>query len=265
VSDVSAARERARRGLREIGPLEAPARRTLGIFAVTAVLWLVGGLGFLVRPHLPAPVYVTVFGGTETSVFGTVGHQGALYYVVVGLAAVVALVVTDAAEWDDLLAVDWSTLVLLGGGISLADALVRTGATEWLAAAVLDGVGTVSLVVLVLVVVTLIVVVGELASNTAMAAILAPLLVGMGPVYAPTLGTSSATASAFLAVVGAVAASYGFALPVATPPNAIAFGAGYMRRADMLRAGLPLDLLVILLATGVLTLAIRFVWPVLLP
>lgn len=105
---------------------------------------------------------------------------------------------------------------------------------------------------------------GELASNTAMAAILAPLLVGIGPAYAETLGTSAPTAAAVLAIVGAVAASYGVALPVATPPNAIAYGAGYMDREDMLRAGLPLDAVVILLATATVTLPVRFVWPVIL-
>jgi sodium-dependent dicarboxylate transporter 2/3/5 len=264
VGDVSDARASARRGLAEAGELNPRARRTVGIFVVTAVLWLLGGLGFLVRPALPSAVYTTLFGGETASIFGTTGHQGLLYYVVVGLVAVVALVVTDAAEWDDVLDIDWATLVLLGGGISLADALVTTGATEWLASVTLGALGAVSLPVLVLVVVTLIVAVGELASNTAMAAILAPLLVGIGPAYADVLGTSEPTAAAFLAIVGAVAASYGFALPVATPPNAIAYGAGYMDREDMLRAGLPLDAVVILLATGVLTLLLRFVWPVVL-
>ena len=69
-------------------------------------------------------------------------------------------------------------------------------------------------------------------------------------------------ASVFLALTGAVAASYGFALPVATPPNAIAFGAGYVTRSHMLRAGIVLDLVVVLLATGVLWLLLLFVWPV---
>ncbi|AXG06701.1 anion transporter [Haloplanus rubicundus] len=264
VGDVSDARESARRSLAAAGELGPRARRTVGIFALTAGLWVLGGLGFLVRPVLPPAVYTTLFGGDTVSVFGTTGHQGLLYYVVVGLVAVVALVVTGAAEWDEVLDIDWATLVLLGGGISLADALVATGATEWLASVTLGALGPVPLPVLVLAVVTLVVVVGELASNTAMAAILAPLLVGIGPAYADVLGTSAPTAAAFLAIVGAVAASYGFALPVATPPNAIAYGAGYMDREDMLRAGLPLDAVVILLATGVLTLLLRFVWPVVL-
>jgi sodium-dependent dicarboxylate transporter 2/3/5 len=54
VRDVSGARARARRGLEATGPLDARARRTLVVFALTALLWVVGGLGFLVRPHLPA-------------------------------------------------------------------------------------------------------------------------------------------------------------------------------------------------------------------
>jgi sodium-dependent dicarboxylate transporter 2/3/5 len=264
VGDVSAARASARRGLADAGELSPPARRTVAIFVATAACWLLGGLGFLVRPSLPPAVYTTLFGGAGTSVFGTTGHQGLLYYVLVGLAAVVALVLSGAAAWGDLLDIDWATLVLLGGGISLADALVTTGATEWLASVTLGALGPVALPVLVLAVVTLVVVVGELASNTAMAAILAPILVGIGPAYADALGTSAPTAAAFLAIVGAVAASYGFALPVATPPNAIAFGAGYMDREDMLRAGLPLDAVVILLATATLTLLVRFVWPVVL-
>jgi sodium-dependent dicarboxylate transporter 2/3/5 len=264
VGDVSGARASARRSLAAAGEMGPRARRTVGIFVATAVLWLLGGFGFLARPYLPAAVYTTLFGGEAVSIFGTTGHQGLLYYVVVGLVAVVALVVTDAAEWDDVLDIDWATLVLLGGGISLADSLVATGATEWLASVTIGALGAVPLPVLVLAVVTLVVAVGELASNTAMAAILAPLLVGIGPAYADVLGTSAPTAAAFLALVGAVAASYGFALPVATPPNAIAYGAGYMEREDMLRAGLPLDAVVILLATGVLTLLLRFVWPVVL-
>jgi sodium-dependent dicarboxylate transporter 2/3/5 len=97
-----------------------------------------------------------------------------------------------------------------------------------------------------------------------MAAILAPLLINVGPAYAGALGTSAESASVILAVTGAVAASYGFALPVATPPNAIVFGAGYLTRAHMLRAGALLDAVVVLLTTGAALVLVRFVWPVVL-
>ena len=262
--DVGRARERARSELRAMGPLSTGGRRTVAVFAATSLLWLLGGFEFLVADRLPAAWRVTLFGGPGASVFGPGGHEGMLFYVLVGVLAIPALVVSGAADWEELLDIDWGTLLLLGGGISLANALADTGATTWLAEVTLGSLGTTSLVVLLLVVIALVVVVGELASNTAMAAIVAPLLVNVGPAYAGTLGTSAETASVLLAVTGAVAASYGFALPVATPPNAIVFGAGYVERDHMLRAGALLDGVVVLLATGTAYLLIRFVWPAVL-
>jgi sodium-dependent dicarboxylate transporter 2/3/5 len=262
--DVERARDRARDRLEAMGSLSPAARRTVAVFVGTAFLWLLGGLGPLFADALPPAWHVTVFGGGGASVFGTTGHEGVLFYVLVGLVAVPTLVVGGAVAWDDLVDIDWGTLILLGGGISLANALSDTGATTWIADVTFGALGEPSVVVVLLVVVSVTVLVGELASNTAMAAILAPLLVNVGPAYADALGTSPELSSVLLAVTGAVAASYGFALPVATPPNAIVFGAGYLERDHMLRAGALLDAVVILLTTGAAYLLIRFVWPVVL-
>ncbi|MFW5934226.1 MAG: SLC13 family permease [Halolamina sp.] len=262
--DVARARERAREERRSLGALSTPARRTVVVFAATAALWLLGGLGFLFEGLLPRAWYVTLFGGADASVFATAGHEGLLFYVLVGLAAIPALVVSGAAPWEELLDIDWGTLLLLGGGISLANALADTDATVWLAELTLGPLGGASILLALLVVVTLIVTVGEFASNTAMAAILAPILINVGPAYAAALGTTGELAGVLLAVTGAVAASYGFALPVATPPNAIVFGAGYVEREHMLRAGVLLDTVVILLTTGVAYLLIRTLWPIVL-
>jgi sodium-dependent dicarboxylate transporter 2/3/5 len=259
--NVRAARERARDELGSMGSLSPAARRTVVVFAATAFLWLLGGLEFVVADWLPPAWRVTLFGGAGTSVLGTTGHQGALYFVLVGLLAVPALVVSGSVPWDDLVDVDWGTLLLLGGGISLANALADTRATTWLAEVTLGSLEGAPLAVVILVVVAGTVLVGELASNTAMAAILAPLLINAGPAYADALGTAPESASVMLAVTGAVAASYGFALPVATPPNAIVFGAGYMKREHMLRAGALLDAVVVLLTTGAVLVLIRVVWP----
>ena len=262
--DVARARERAREGRRSLGALSTPARRTVVVFAATAVLWLLGGLGFLFEGLLPRAWYVTLFGGADASVFATVGHEGLLFYVLVGLAAIPTLVVSGAAPWEELLDIDWGTLLLLGGGISLANALADTDATVWLAELTLGPLDGASILLVMLVVITMTVAVGELASNTAMAAILAPILINVGPAYAAALGTSDELAAVLLAVIGAIAASYGFALPVATPPNAIVFGAGYVEREQMLRAGLLLDLVVILLTTVVGFVLVRTLWPVVL-
>ena len=247
-----------------MGSLSSAGRRTVAVFAGTAGLWVLGGLGFLFEGVLPSSWFVTLFGGTGTSVFGTGGHEGVLFYVLVGLLAIPALVLSGAAAWDDVVDIDWGTLLLLGGGISLANALADTDATRWLAEVTLGPLEGASLVLVLLAVIALTVAVGELASNTAMAAIIAPLLVNAGPAYAGALGTSGETASVLLAVTGAIAASYGFALPVATPPNAIVFGAGYVERDHMLRAGVLLDVVVVLLTTGLAYLLILTLWPVVL-
>ena len=93
----------------------------------------------------------------------------------------------------------------------------------------------------------LIVYVGELASNTAMAAIFLPI----AGAVATGLGTDPV---AFMLPI-AMAASIGFMLPVATPPNAIVFAHPAVTRSDMLRAGAPLDVVALFItvaATSVL-------------
>ena len=259
--DVSAARAQAADRLDSAGALDSAGRRTVAIFAATAALWLLGGFESIFESLLPASLFTTLFGGSGANVFGTVGHQGLLYYVLVGMVAVVALVATGAADWEVLLDVDWGTLLLLGGGLSLAGGLRDSGAIEWLATEGVAALGSVPVVVLVLAIVATTVSLGELASNTAMAAVLAPLLIAVGPTYAGQLGVSDPLASVFLAVTVAVAASFGFALPVATPPNAIVYGSGAIGREHMLRAGVVLDAVMILVVTAAAFLGLAVVLP----
>ncbi|WP_435115598.1 SLC13 family permease [Halolamina sp. C58] len=156
---------------------------------------------------------------------------------------------------------DWGTLVLLGGGLALADGLAATDATQWLADASFGTLAGASILLVVLVVVAVTVLLSELASNTAVVAIFAPVLITIGPQYAGGLGTTGEGAAVFLAITGAVAASFGFALPVATPPNAIAFGTGAINREHMLRAGWRLDVVMVVLATAGMLVTFRVAWP----
>lgn len=241
VEDASAALKEARQYLRATGPPTAAERRVLVVLGATAGLWLLGGLGFLFEGVLPTRWYATLFGGDGGHLFGAGAHQGVLYFVVVGLLAIPALAIAGTIEWDDVQGIDWGTIVLLGGGISLANALSATGATRWLATGVVGSIAGAPVLLVVLVIAAATIFASEIASNTAMAAISVPILISMGPEYAGTLGTSPTTASVFLAVTGGIAASFGFALPVATPPNAIAFGTGQMTKDHMLRPGVLLD------------------------
>ena len=261
VTDVSGAQRQADAFLTEAGPLSPGGRRATYIFVVTAALWILGGLGFLFEGLLPSAWQVTLFGGDGTSVFGLAGHRGVLYFVVVGLLAVPALVVTGADDWENLVDIDWGTIVLFGGGISLADALGDTDATAWLAESVFDAVVGAPLVLVVLAVVVFAVLTTELSSNTATTTILAPILVGLGSVLAGTLGVGPVPAAIFLTVTGAIAASFAFALPVATPPNAIVFGSGHLEQREMIRAGVVLNVVMTVVLTGLVLVLFSFVWP----
>ncbi|QLG26505.1 anion permease [Halorarum halophilum] len=261
VTDVSAARVEAQRYLQEAGAPSAAERRVLLITGLTAGLWLLGGLGFLFEGVLPSTWYVTLFGGADGNLFGAGPHQGALYYVTVGLAAIPALSIAGVLAWDDVQRIDWGTIVLLGGGITLANALAVTNATQWLAENAVGSLAGAPVLLVALAIAVITIAVSEIASNTAMAAISVPILIAMGPQYAEQFGADPITASVFLAVTGGIAASFGFALPVATPPNAIAFGTGEMTKDDMLRPGLVLDV-AMAVVTAVLSYGLfTVVWP----
>ena len=263
--DVADARAEAARELAAEGPLPPAGRRVAGIFAVTAGLWVLGGLDFVTAGVLPPAWQTTLFGGDGATLLGTTeGHQGVLYYVVVGLAAIPALVLADTMDWDELADIDWGTILLFGGGIALADAFAKTGATGWLAESFFQALVGAPIVAVVGAVVLLVIFLTEVTSNTATATILAPLLVGLGGILAGTLGLSEQGAAVFLAVAGGVAASYAFALPVATPPNAIVFGAGRLRQAHMMRAGIVLNLVMTAVLTALITALFYWVWPGLL-
>jgi solute carrier family 13 (sodium-dependent dicarboxylate transporter), member 2/3/5 len=144
-------------------------------------------------------------------------------------------------DWDTARQLPWGILLLFGGGLSLAAAVDANNVAEYLGAQagsldVLPG------VVVVIAVTTGVVFLTELTSNTATAAALIPILSGV----APGLGMDALE----LAVPAAMAASLAFMLPVATPPNAIVFGSGYVTMPDMMRVGLRLNLVAIVLVTA---------------
>jgi sodium-dependent dicarboxylate transporter 2/3/5 len=264
IDDVTGAREEAGRYLEEEGELGTRGKRVAYIFTATAGLWVLGGLGDLLGPSLPAAWATTIFGGDGATVLGVEGHQGILYYVMVGLAAIPALVLADTMEWDELVDIDWGTILLFGGGIALADALAATGATDWIANTVFSSLTGAPIVLVVAAVVLLVIFLTEMTSNTATATIIIPILIGIGGVFAATLGLAEVSAAVFLSVSGAVAASFAFALPVATPPNAIVFGSGYIEQKHMMRAGVVLNLVMTVVLTGLLWLMFQFVWPAVL-
>ena len=136
------------------------------------------------------------------------------------------------------------TLWLIGDGkpghenqsLGLAEAMQRSGLSASLGS-IIQSAGTLAPVVMLAVMVTILVFASEVASNTTLAAMTVPIVGAL----APGLGLAPES----LVIPAVFAASWAFALPVGTPPNALVFASGRVRSQDMMRAGLVLDLIAI--------------------
>jgi sodium-dependent dicarboxylate transporter 2/3/5 len=144
-------------------------------------------------------------------------------------------------DWDRLRSLPWGILLLFGGGLSLAEAIQTSGLAGWMGDW-LQGLRALPLGLVVLLLSALLVLLTELASNTAIAAAFLPV--------AGALAGALGADPLLLAVPVALGASCGFMLPVGTPPNAMVYGTGRISMSQMIRYGIWLDLLMIGLVTA---------------
>jgi len=203
-----------------LGPWQPAEVRVLTVFAIVALAWV-----FRTEP----------FGGWS-ALFGLPGANDAS----VALLGVVALcLVPDGGggrllEWQQAERIPWGALVLFGGGIAIATAFQTSGLSA-VVAQQLAGLRDLPVPVLIVVVCASVTFLSEIASNTAIAVLLMPILAAT----AVAIGLDPA----LLMVPAVLAASMGFMLPVATAPNQIAYGTGLVDQRRMLREGFGLDLI----------------------
>jgi len=153
-------------------------------------------------------------------------------------------------SWKDTVKLPWGIIILFGGGMALAKAFEVSGLAIWLGQ-LMTTFGGLPLILLLFVLVTAVNFLTEITSNLATTAMLLPVLAPLAfEVGVHPFG---------LMVAAAVAASCAYMLPVATPPNAVVFGSGYLRIPDMVSKGIVLNLFSILL----ITIMVYFLLPVL--
>ena len=231
--------EFVRKELNSLGPPNRGEWATFIVFMITATLWIL-------RPAL-MKFSLTSGGETWHPLSGLTDGGIAM------LAAMILFVIpvdvsqrTFVLDWETAIKLPWGVLILFGGGLSLAAAVQVNGVSEFLASHVgfVRGMPT---VVVVLCVVSGMIFLTELTSNTATAATLIPVLGAVAPGLDmhPYLLIFPAT----------IAASCAFMLPVATPPNTIVFASGEVTIRQMVRTGFWLNLIAILLIT-ILTLTL---------
>lgn len=149
------------------------------------------------------------------------------------------------------MSIPWDVILLFGGGFALTEGFARSGLAEWIALqlSVLSGAGWVAVIAAV---VLLTIFLTEVTSNTATATMLLPIVASLA---------AGAGIHPLGPMVGAaVAASFAFMLPVATPPNAVVFASRCVSIPQMARAGLWLNLLGTVLITVFVTLVLPWLW-----
>ncbi len=213
----------------ELGPTSRAERLVAGLMLAVAACWIG-------RPFIQSAVPWLQLSDAGIAVTGAV----LLFLLPVDLRRGQFLL-----TWQQAAAIRWDVLILFGGGLALAAAIGESDLADWMGGR-LAALEALPFFVLLLAVGVLMVFVGELASNTAMAAVFLPVAgataLGLGePAYVLTLPV-------------ALFATLGFMLPVATPPNAVIFGSGVIEIRHMLRAGAILDVVGILIVAIAISL-----------
>ena len=153
-------------------------------------------------------------------------------------------------KWEDTLNLPWGVLLLLGSGMSFAKAVDSSGLSIWVGNQI-SSFGTLNLFVLIVLLITVVNFLTEIASNMATIAMMLPILAPIALEF---------DLNPFVLMVAAsVSSSCAFMLPVATPPNAVVFGSGYLKMPDMVKKGFLLNLASIV----IIALMVYFVLPIL--
>jgi len=194
-------------------------KRVLGLFGLTALLWITR----------QAP-----FGGWSQW-WGLPGANDAS----VALLAVVVMALTpdgkgeQLLKWESARKIPWGVLILFGGGIAIANAFIQSGLADHMAGH-LTTLAELPVWLMILLICLAVTFMTEVTSNTATASLLMPLLAAAS--------VAMEVSPVLLMIPAVLSASCAFMLPVATAPNAVIYGSRLVTIKQMARAGFVLNL-----------------------
>ncbi len=223
-------KDEIKRQLQLLGKISYEEKLVGFIFAFTAFCWITRS--FLLQQFLP---------GLDDTII-------AICFAIVLFLIPARSKKEQLINWEEAVKMPWGIILLFGGGMALAKGFEVSGLAVWIGSQ-MTSLSGLSILLLILVLIAAVNFLTEITSNLATTAMLLPVLAPM----ALTINVHP-----FALMVGAaVAASCAFMLPVATPPNAVVFGSGYLRIPDMVKKGLFMNLISIV----VLTLFVYFALP----
>jgi len=233
--------------LQALGPMSGDEKKVALLGTTTALLWIFRAdlpLGGMTLPGwsglLPPPV--TIQDSTVAMVMALL-----LFFIPANKQNGKFLM-----DWETAERLPWGVLILLGGGLALAEGVEKTGLASWLGSQ-LSSLGQLSPLGVIFFVTLLTAWVTEFASNTATTTLMMPILAATAPALSmdPLLLMVPATFAASIC---------NFMLPSATGPNAIVFTSGHVTVPQMVRAGIGLDLIGALFLTILVYLVGVFVF-----
>lgn len=228
ITEIPGGRELISDELSKLGRMSSGEIRVLVVFVLAAASWIIVPLAF---EGLISDAGIALLAALL------------LFLLPAGAARGVRLL-----DWESAVRLPWGVLLLFGGGLALSAQFSASGLADWIGEQV-SGLGGLPVWLLVAVMAVAILFLTEITSNTATAATFLPVAggVAVGVGVDPLL----------LCIPVALAATCAFMLPVATPPNAIAFGSGYVTIGQMIKGGLYLNLVgVVLITLTTLTLGV---------
>ena len=215
------------------GPLTRAQKNVLIAFGVTVFLWIFPGFVSLFWGS-KAPLYLWLNEHFPESAVAIIG-AGLLFLLPVNFSrGEFTLSLKEAMN------IDWGTLLLFGGGLSLGFQMFETGLADIIGKFFFSlGGSSASLALITLLSVTFSIFLTEVTSNTAAANMIIPIIIALA---------KAASISPLPPVLGsAIACSYAFMLPVGTPPNAIVYASGLIPISQMIRHGFWLNIAGIIL------------------
>ncbi|TJY37285.1 SLC13 family permease [Pontimicrobium aquaticum] len=232
--DFPGGKAEIRRLLNNLGKISYEEKTVLVVFGATAFLWITRS--FLISKLIPAidDTIIAMVSATILFVLPTKNRKE-----------------KKIINWESAVKLPWGILLLFGGGLALAEGFKTSGLAQWIGAQITQF-DNLPLFALLFVLVLAVNFLTEITSNLATTAMLLPVIAPIALVL---------DVHPFTLMVGiTVAASCAFMLPVATPPNAIVFGSGYLKIPDMMRTGILMNVISVVLITLITYYLLPLLW-----
>ena len=192
----------------KMGSMSGAEKKTMIIFSLTIIFWVSG-----------------------TSIGQWLGFNSSfMSTAIVGLLAAVSLFVMNIITWEDARNVPWGVFLIIGAGLALGEAILITGAADWITDQLFTLVYGLPLLAIILVIGFIIVIISNFLNNTASAAIFIPILMA--------LAVSINVDVRLLVLPIALILSLSFITPIGTPPITLMYSLGKVTRKELAKIGI---------------------------